>query len=214
MIEINKQVKYAEAQIIFKKQDGLYGYQFKDGRLYDKTFKDEEAIRTSKIYNSYLNQEEYYSTDVDFDIVTLKESCYYLKVISPFLGPQPLGAIAYYFKEKQENIDYEILKVFSYILSEYIKRQIERENLELDEKLKDFYLSKEKSGYIKIIDNVLFLNDVARNILDVNINILRLDEYYELIGSVSKPEFKGIIEKLTTGNLKSANIRYRLMIRD
>ena len=61
------------------------------------------------------------------------------------------------FKEKQENIDYEILKVFSYILSEYIKRQIERENLELDEKLKDFYLSKEKSGYIKIIDNVLFL---------------------------------------------------------
>ena len=102
-----------------------------------------------------------------------------------------------------KNIDYEILKVFSYILSEYIKRQIERENLELDEKLKDFYLSKEKSGYIKIIDNVLFLNDVARNILDVNINILRLDEYYELIGSVSKPEFKGIIEKLTTGNLKS-----------
>lgn len=210
LIEINKQVKYAEAQIIFKKQDGLYGYQFKDGRLYDKTFKDENAIRTSKIYNSYLNQEEYYSTDVDFDIVTLKESCYYLKVIFPFLGPQPLGAIAYYFKEKQENIDYEILKVFSYILSEYIKRQIERENLELDEKLKDFYLSKEKSGYIKIIDNVLFLNDVARNILDVNINILRLDEYYELIGSGSKPEFKGIIEKLTTGNLKSANIRYRL----
>lgn len=84
MIEINKQVKYAEAQIIFKKQDGLYGYQFKDGRLYDKTFKDEDAIRTSKIYNSYLNQEEYYSTDVDFDIVTLKESCYYLKVIFLF----------------------------------------------------------------------------------------------------------------------------------
>ena len=52
LIEINKQVKYAEAQIIFKKQDGLYGYQFKDGRLYDKTYKDEDTIRTSKIYNS------------------------------------------------------------------------------------------------------------------------------------------------------------------
>ena len=210
LIEINKQVKYAEAQIIFKKQDGLFGYQYKDGRLYDKVFKNEDAIKTSLIYNSYLSQEEYYSTEPDFDIVTLKESVYSLKVIFPFLGPQSLGAIAYYFKENPENIDYEILKAFSYILSEYIKRQIERENIELDEKLKDFYLSKEKSGYIKIIDNVLFLNDVARNILDINISILRLDEYYELIGSTSKADFKGIIEKLAMGNLKSSSIKYRL----
>lgn len=210
LIEINKEVKFSEVHILYKKQDGFYGYQFKDGRLYDKSFKDVLQIKSSLIYQSYINQEEFYTTDNDFDIVTNKESLFSLKIILPFLGPQPLGAIAFFFKEEIQNIDFEILKVFSYILSEFIKRQINEEIIELDDKLKDFYLSKENTGYIKIFDNILYLNDVACRVLDINVNIINLDEFYELIGINFKSNVKGIFERLASGQAKSDSFIYSL----
>ncbi len=210
LIEINKQVKFAEAQIIYKKQEGLLGYQFKDGRLYDKSFKNEASIKDSMLYKSYHGFDEYFSTEADFDIITLKESIYSLKIVFPFLGSRPLGAIAFFFREELQNIDYELLKTFAYILSEFIKRQIDHDDITLDERLKNFYLSNQSTGYIKMLDNVMYLNDVATRILNININIIRLDEFYDLISSSSRAEFKGVIEALASGEVKNKSLIYSL----
>ena len=210
LIELNKQIAFKEVHIIYKKHEGLLGYQFKSERLYDKSFKDEALISQSFIYESYKNQVDVYSMDSDFDIITLKESIFSLKIIYSFKGDTSLGAIAFFFNDEPKNFDYEILKTFSHLLEEFIKRGIVIDSINTDEKIKEFYINHQDQGFIKIIDEKMFLNDKAMKELNISTNIVYMHEFFDLIGTKDRHKVKGLFDNMLNGNIKSDVIIYSL----
>lgn len=206
--ELNKIINFKEVHCIYK-NDSFKGFQYKDSRLYDKSF-NINNIKDTLLYNSYLNKELYYTKDKDKDIITLKESLFNLRMIIPICSETSLGSIAFYFNDEISNNYYEILYLFSNILSYKIKEVIKEDFYKLENKLDSFYINNINIGYKKIIDNHIYLNETSKSILNINTLDLSLDDYLDLINSIDKVNYKACINNLKEGKSKFEHIIYKL----
>lgn len=208
LLDLNKIIKFREVHSIYKR-DSFKGFQYKDGRLYDKNF-NLVNIKETSLYKSYLDKELYYTKDKDIDIITLKESIYNIRIIIPIYSETSVGSIAFYFDEEISPLYYEILYLFCNILSYKIKELLKEDLYKLENKLDNYFINNINLGYKKIIDNHIYLNETSKSILNINTLEFTLDDYYDLINSLDKVNYKACINRIKEGKSKCEHIIYKL----
>ena len=186
MIEIQKEIKFDEAYILYNNRK-YYGLHYKTERVYDKKIDFSKISKTLNYYSmeadsiGYLDEA---NKDYNTNIVTLEEyPLDYFGISFPLYdNNEVIGSIAFFKKTSllEMELSFECLKLLSTIINSRLVLNFKLENVKLNNSklyyLKDnmtFGIKEEMDGFIK-------LSDVSTKILDT-FETLDLDSYYHLM---------------------------------
>lgn len=194
LISFNKKFKFNESYLF--NNSNKHGYHFKNDKLYDKTNFDFDLEKTINKRTIDLNKE--------ILIHNLKDSYYNLSIVSgidtiyntaicfPLITEGScFASIAFFFASDNIDDEYEYYKIFVSVIS-FFTSLISYNSKILN--VKNTYNDLE--NYLPIgIKNVSLdevrINDKAKEILNINSNIIDVNDFYNLL----KPSSKSILHE-------------------
>lgn len=216
LLSIEKKYKFKECHIIYNYNNVWDGYQYKDGRLYEKHFKNKDAIINSVPVKVMNGGKEYLNDNIsdivnNIDIITLHKSIYKGVISYPLRSNgKSFGSVSYYFDDIDFTLEFEILKTYSYSLSDKIDSMLYKNMVNDNDKHLTELLKKIPYGIKTITDEYTSFNEVCKNIYNVSIDSVDNESFYDLLTSADKPKYKDIISSFYLGSTKEASLTYKL----
>lgn len=216
LLEIEKKYKFKECHIIYDYNTVYDGYQYKDGRLYDKHFKNKEAIEKSIPIRVMKSGKEYLNDNIDniennIDIITTRKSIYKGVISYPLCSNgKSFGSVSYYFDDIDFSLEFEILKTYSFCLSNKIDSMLYKNKVNDNAKYVNELLKKIPFGIKTITDEYTTLNDTCKKIYNVNFESVDNEGFYDIVSSKDRANYKALITSFYGGKIKEATLIYRL----